>query len=246
MPVDTDTAVETEVVETPPVKIFVPEEPQGRRRMGGRLAAFVALVAILAIGGVAAFGYTANRDLGAMRTTLASTEGELGSTNATLQSTTGELGTRTTTLTTAKTERETLDAKVADLSAQVSSQTKCVSLQTAALAELSRISQLQTDNNNRTAEGSTWAKAETKSAKATTTALDAYYQAYSKSFDRNLSSARAWAAKGKEAQGVIATQTKQQAAEFALIDRSAKEIETAINALEQQLKITESTCEAVN
>ena len=98
-------------------------------------------------------------------------------------------------------------------------------LQTSALEELGVISELQTDNFNRTTEGSTWAKAEDKRNKAVGDALNAYYQAYSKAFDRNLSSARAWAAKGKEAVAVVAVQAKQQVAEFDLIDRSAAEIE---------------------
>jgi hypothetical protein len=244
--VDTDTAVQTEVVETPPVKAFVPEPPTGRRRIGGRLSVFVALLAILAIGGVAAFGYTLNQELNATRANVASTESELGSTKSTLDTTKGQLDTTSTTLTAAKTERATLDAQVADLASQVSSQAKCVGLQAAALEELTRISDLQTVNNNRTGAASTWDKAERKRSKAVSDALNAYYQAYSKAFDRNLTSARAWAAKGKEYVNIVAVQAKQQLAEFALIDRSAKEIETAIDALEKQLKSTETTCKAVN
>ena len=244
--VETDLAVETEVVETPPVKIFVPEPPSGSRRVGGRIAALIAVIGILAIAGAVALGYTLNQDLAATRATLSTSEGVLASTTTSLNGTTGELTATTATLNTAKAERATLDAEVADLTAQISSQAKCVGRQSAALAELDRISDLQTANNNRTANGSTWDTAETKRSKAVTNALDAYYQGYSKSFDRNLSSARAWAAKGKEAVGVIAAQGKQQLAEFGLIDRSAKEIEAAINALEEQLKTTESTCKEVD
>jgi len=245
-PVETDSAVHTDVVEPPPVHAFVPEEPRGRRRVGGRLSALVAVLAILAVGGAGALGYSLNLDLTAARATLAATEGDLGTTKTTLTDTTGTLDATTATLATAKADRSKLDAEVVDLAAQVASQAECVILQESALKELGVISDLQTDNFNRTTEGSTWAKAEEKRNKAVSDALAAYYQAYKKAFDRNLSSARAWAAKGKAAVAVLAVQAKQQAVEFDLIDRSAATIEVAINKLERQLKKTESTCEAVN
>lgn len=245
-PVDTDAAVHTEVVEPPPVHAFVPEQPRGRRRVGGRLSVVMAVLAILAIGGAAALGYSLNQDLSAARSRLASTEGDLGTTKTTLVDTSGTLDATTTSLAAAKSERSDLDARVVDLAAQVASQAECVILQKSALKELGVISDLQTDNFNRTTEGSTWAKAEDKRSKAVADALDAYYQAYSKAFDRNLTSARAWAVKGKAAVDIIAVQAKQQVAEFDLIDRSAATIEIAINKLEQQLKTTESTCEEVN
>jgi hypothetical protein len=245
-PVDTDSTVHTDVVEPPPVHVFVPEEPHGRRRVRGRLSAVLAVLAILALGGVGALGYSLNQDLTAARATLAATEGDLATTKTTLTDTTGTLDATTATLAAAKADRSKLDAEVVHLAAQVASQAECVILQESALKELGVISELQTDNFNRTTEGSTWAKAEEKRNKAVSDALAAYYQAYKKAFDRNLSSARAWAAKGKAAVAVVAVQAKQQAAEFDLIDRSAATIEVAINKLERQLKKTESTCEAVN
>jgi hypothetical protein len=244
-PIDTDAAVDTEVVEPPPVHAFVPDQPRGRRRVGGRVSAVLAVLGVLALGGATALGYTLNQDLAATRATLAGTEGELGSTKSTLENMTRVLGTTTATLDDAKAERTKLDAKVAGLEAQVSGQTKCVDLQSSALDELVRITELQRVNNNRTKENSTWAKSDTKRANAAGDALDAYYQAYSRSFDRALASARSWAAKGKEAVGIVAVQAKQQLAEFDLIDRSAAEIEAAIRALEEQLKTTEARCAEV-
>jgi cell division protein FtsB len=245
-PVDTDSTVHTDVVEPPPVHTLVPDEPRGRRRLRGRLSAVLAVLAILAIGGVGALGCSLNQDLTAARATLAATEGDLATTKTTLTDTSGTLDATTATLAAAKADRSKLDAEVVDLAAQVASQAECVILQESALKELGVISELQTDNFNRTTEGSTWAKAEVKRNKAVSDALAAYYQAYKKAFDRNLSSARAWAAKGKAAVAVVAVQAKQQAAEFDLIDRSAATIEVAINKLERQLKKTESTCGAVN
>jgi cell division protein FtsB len=244
-PLDTDAAVHTEAVEPPPVHAFVPEQSRGPRRVGGRLSAVLAVVGVLAIGGAAALGYSLNQDLTTTRATLASTEGDLGATKTTLAHTNTTLDATNTTLAGATEERTKLDSQVADLEAQVSTQTECVGLQTAALEELVGITELQRINNNRTKEGSTWAKSDAKRANAAGDALSSYYQAYSKSFDRALASARSWAAKGKEAVGVVAVQAKQQLAEFDLIDRSATEIEAAIKALEQQLKTTEATCAEV-
>ncbi len=197
---------------------------------------------MVAIGGAAALGYSLNQDLATTRATLASTQGDLETTKATLVDTTGTLDATKTTLAGATEERTKLDSTVAELEAQVSTQTKCVDLQALALEELVGITELQRINNNRTKVDSTWAKSDTKRANAAGDALNAYYQAYSKSFDRALASARSWAAKGKEAVGVVAIQAKQQLAEFELIDRSATEIEAAIKALERQLKTTEATC----
>ena len=244
-PLDTDDAVHTEAVEPPPVHAFVPEQSRGPRRVGGRLSAVLAILGVLTIGGAAALGYSLNQDLTATRAALASTEGDLGATKATLADTNTTLDATNTTLAGATEERTKLDSQVAELEAQVSTQTECVGLQTAALDELVGITELQRINNNRTKEGSTWAKSDAKRANAAGDALSSYYQAYSKSFDRALASARSWAAKGKEAVGVVAIQAKQQLAEFDLIDRSATEIEAAIKALEQQLKTTEATCAAV-
>jgi hypothetical protein len=245
-PVETDAHVDTEAVEPPPVHVLVPGDHRSRRRVGGRASVLLAVLGVLAIGGSAALGYSLNQDLTAARASLASTEGDLATTKSSLVDTNGTLDATNTSLAGAKEERSGLDAQVSDLAAQVATQAQCVVLQTKALDELSRIEGLQTDNFNRSTENSTWAKAEVKRNKAVGEALNAYYQAYSKAFDRNLSSARAWAAKGKEALSVIAVQAKQQVAELALIDRSAAEIKVALDALEQQLKSTESACAEAN
>lgn len=244
-PVETSSSVATEPIEAPVVRLAPPPEPAGSRRVGSRLAIVVGALAIVAIGGVAAFGYSLNQDLAATRSTLASTETDLETTTSDLETTTSDLEKTSTELEAATAERADLDATIAELSAEVAGRTECVTLQTAALEELARISDLQTDNFNRTAEDSTWAKSSDKRAKAVSDALDAYYQAYSKAFDGAISSARDWAAKGKAAVGVIATQATQQAAELALIDRSAAEIQAAIDALESHLGRVEASCREV-
>jgi chromosome segregation ATPase len=245
-PVETDASIETQAVDLPPVTLATPPAPPGPRRLGGRAAILLAVLGVLAIGGVGAFGYSLAQDLTATRATLATTETDLGATKTTLGDTSASLDQTTATLTATASQRTYLDEQVRTLSAQVADQSACLVLQRSALAELSRIEDLQTQNFNRTTEGSTWAKADLARGKAVTAALDDYYQAYSKAFDRALTAARTWAAKGKSAEATIDSQAKKQAAEMVIVDSSAKEIEAAIDALEVALATTETACEKVS
>ena len=242
-PVETDTPVETEAVEPPPVTVASVERPAGPRRVGGRVVAVIAILAILAIGGVAFAGYTLNQDLSTTRTTLATTESELGSTRATLDETDATLVTTETELADRTSERETLDGEVTDLVAQVKTQTECVRLQEEALAALITISELQTANFNRTADESTWAKAEEKRGENIDQALDSYYEAYKAAFQGSTTTAKNHANRGDAAKARLADADRQQGDELKLIDEKAAEIQTAIEALEQHLTETESVCE---
>lgn len=243
--VDTDTVVATEAVEPPPVTLATVDRPPGPRRVGNRVAVLVGVLAALAIGGVAYAGYSLNQDLTATRATLATTETDLGSTRTTLDNTTSRLATTNTELTNATVEREGLDAEISELSAQVATQTECVRLQEAALAELIVISDLQTANFNRTAENSTWAKSETKRSDGIDAALDEFYAAYKAAFEGSTGTAKGHSDKGKAAQAKIAAAEKQQVAEINLVDQKAAEIQAAIDALEKQLTSIEATCEEV-
>lgn len=245
-PIETDASIETQAVDLPPVTRATPPAAPGPRRLGGRAAILLAVLGVLAIGGVGTLGYSLTQDLTATRATLASTETDLGATKTTLGDTSASLDQTTATLTAAASQRTDLDEEVRTLSAQVADQSACLVLQRSALAELSRIEDLQTDNFNRTTEGSTWAKADLARGKAVSAALDDYYQAYRKAFEGALSAARTWAAKGKDAEATIDSQAKKQAAEMVIVDASAKEIEAAINALEVALATTETACEKVS
>ncbi|HEV8546643.1 MAG TPA: hypothetical protein VGQ64_10140 [Candidatus Limnocylindrales bacterium] len=245
-PVEADAPIATQAVELPPVTLAAPPAAPGARRLNGRAAVLLAVLGVLGIGGVGASGYSLAQELTATRATLASTETDLGATKSTLGDTSGSLDQTTATLTAAASQRTDLDEQVRTLSAQVADQSACLVLQRSALAELSRIEELQTENFNRTTEGSAWAKADLARGKAVTAALDDYYQAYSKAFDRALSAARTWAAKGKDAEATIDSQAKKQAAEMVIVDSSAKEIEAAIDALEVALATTQTACEKVS
>ena len=243
--VDTDAAVDTEAVEPPPVQIATADRPPGPRRVSGRVGAVVAVLGIVAIGAVAYLGYTMNQDLNTTRASLASTEGDLGATRTTLDGTTANLATTAKQLADASAERADLDEQIKGLSAQVATQTECVTLQKAALAELIRISDLQTTNFNRTAQGSAWDTAEKRRADGITVALDEFYKAYSAAFQGSSGTAKAHSDKGKEAQAKIADAETRLVAELKLIDSRAAEIQAAIDALEKKLTETESTCEGV-
>ncbi len=245
VPVDTDAAVATEVVEPPPVQVATVDRPAGPRRVKGPAAALVAVIGAVAIGAVTYVGYSLNQDLSSTRTTLATTQGDLGSTRTTIDETTAKVATTKSDLAAATKQQADLDAQVTDLSAQVATQTECVVLQRAALAELVRISELQTQNFNRTAVGSAWDTAEKRRADGITVALDEFYKAYSAAFQGSTGTAKGHADKGKDAQAKIADAEQRLVAELKLVDSKAGEIQTAIDALEAKLKTTEATCAGV-
>lgn len=226
----------------PPSLVLEREPPDGRRRVGWAPVAIVLALGLLAIGGTAVLGNGLSQDLAAGRTQLAATTGKITTASASLVDTTARLNETTTELTAAGTDRTKAETIVAGLEKQVATQTECVRLQAAALDELVRISGLLTDNFNRTAKNSVYAKADASREKALDSALDNYYLAYSKAFDGAASAARGYAAKGKTAESTVAAQEKVQAKELAAVNAGAKEIEAAIDALEVQLDTMASTC----
>jgi septal ring factor EnvC (AmiA/AmiB activator) len=243
--VNTDQPVDTETVDVPPVTIATVDRTAGQRRVSGRVAAVVGVVAALAIGAVAYTGYSLNQDLSATRATLATTKTDLGSMRTTLDETSSTLATTRIQLTDKTEARESLDAEIVDLSAQVATQTDCVDQQKDALADLISISDLQTANFNRTAEGSAWETAEKKRSEGIDEALDQFYEAYKAAFEGSTGTATSHSDSGKVAQARIAEAEAQEAAELALVDQKAAEVQVAIDALEQQLVTIEATCAGV-
>ena len=220
-------------------------DPSGGRRVGRAPALVAGVVALVAIAATAALGYSMDQDLAAARTNLTTTTAKLGTTTGTLATTTTTLGDTTVTLAAATKEREGLETKVTELSAQVKTQMDCAARQSTAIGELSRLSNLQTDNFNRTAEKSKWEKADNAREKAITDALDAYYRAYSRAFEGSRSVARVEADKGAKAMARINAEEKKMAAEQKIVDAAAGDIKDALDALEAQLVELESTCQAV-
>jgi len=237
--------VETEAVEAEPVTLATADRPPGPRRVATRVAAVIGILAVLGIGAVAYAGYSTNQDLQATRTTLATTETDLGSTHTELDETTTTLATTEAELAAKTTEREELDGTIEELSGQVATQTECVRLQEEALAELVRISDLQTANFNRTAENSAWATAEAKRGENIDAALDAFYEAYKSAFQGATGTAKGHSDRGKSAQSNIKEAEAQEVAELNLVDSKAAEILAAIDALDQHLVETQSVCEGV-
>lgn len=244
-PLEPAAPVQTETVEAPPVTIATVDRPTGPRRVGMRVAAVIGILAVLGIGAVAYAGYSTNQDLQATRTTLATTESDLGSSRTELDETTTTLATTKAELEARTTKREELDGTIEELSGHVAAQTACVRLQEEALAELIRISDLQTDNFNRTAENSAWATAEAKRGQNIDAALDAFYEAYKSAFEGATGTAKGHSDRGKAAQSNIKEAEAQEVAELNLVDSKAAEILAAIDALEQHLTETESVCEGV-
>jgi hypothetical protein len=240
--VATDPPVDTETVEVPPVTVATVERPAGPRRVGGRVATVLGVFALLAIGAAVFYGYTKNQDFGNTRDELAAAESNLGTTRESLDDTTATLATTTKELADRTGEKDELVAEVRDLAAQVATQTECVTRQEAALTELIRISTLQTDNFNRTAEGSAWATAEKKRADNIEAALDAFYAAYSLAFEGNQGSARTQSDRGTSAQSNIAEAEAQLVAEVSLVNTKATEITSLLDDLELDLQRIEALC----
>ena len=235
--------VETETVDVPPVTAATVDRPEGPRRVGTKWAALVGVIALLGIGTVVFLGYSMNQELAATRTTLATTETDLGSTRTTLEETTATLASKKTELEGKTAQKEQLVEQVRGLAAQVATQTECVQQQQAALTELIRLSDLQTENFNRTAEGSAWDTAEKKRGDNITAALDAFYAAYSQAFDGNKSGAKAQSDRGNNAQSNIAEAEAQLDAEVGLVNTKATEISALLDDLEQQLTQIEAQCQ---
>ena len=93
--------------------------------------------------------------------------------------------------------------------------------------------------------GSAWDTAEKRRADEITVALDEFYKAYSAAFQGSTGTAKGHADKGKDAQANIAEAEQRLVAELKLVDSKAGEIQAAIDALEAELKTTETTCEGV-
>lgn len=230
------------VAAEPPSLVLKREPADARRRVGRAPVAIVLVLGLLAIGGTAVLGNGLSQDLAASRAQLTTTTGEVATASASLVDTTAKLDATTAELAAAGTERTKADAIVAGLQAQVATQTECVRLQSAALDELVRISGLLTENFNRTADDSVYAKANMSREKALDAALDNYYLAYKNAFLGSTSAARGYADKGKTAESTITAQEKIQAKELVAVDAAAKTIEGAIEALEAQLDEMASTC----
>jgi hypothetical protein len=223
----------------------VNRDTPARRRMPARAAALVGVLGLAFVAGLAAWGLSSNGDLTTQRATLTARETELASTKTTLDSTNAGAAKTSSELAAVSTDRSAREKQVADLSGQVAAETQCIDLQKAALAELHRISGLQTDNFNRTAVKSTWDAARLARDKAVSAALDDYYKAYSNAFQGRRSVASGYVSKGRTAQATITAQDRQMAAELALVDSSAAGISTAIDALETMLAETTRACAGV-
>jgi hypothetical protein len=166
---------------------------------------------------------------------LASTQTELATTAKNLSRTTSELsGSRAQASQLGaengllSADRAKLSSDVASMRNQLSKQVTCIAALTANATELQRISGLVTANFNRTAKGSAWAKADSN-------AIDYFYKAYSAAFDRRLSTANSWIAKGNAA-------IKTKNAQIKIIDAATKSIEAAESALATALVQSATTC----
>lgn len=215
------------------------------RRISRRSALVAAMVALALAAGFGAWGYTLTTELGRERATLASTEAERVSTGTTLASTRQTMTDTQAELETATESRLDREAVEASLRGQVADSLACIDLQQEVLHETRAISELETDNFNRTAEDSDYEKAAVAREAAVTAVLDAYYEAYNHSFDGRAAAAREAGAEGDAARKTIAAHDKTLATEQAAVDAGAAAVDERLDKLNDLLAEAEATCAKV-
>jgi septal ring factor EnvC (AmiA/AmiB activator) len=209
-----------------------------------RIAAIVAIVLVLAFGGAAAWAYTTNQDLERTRQSLATTSGTLETTKSTLSDTQGQLTSTTADVASEQAAIEADTSKIKVLEFQVQRRGACIAAQTANLAELRRILELERANFARGTSTSAWGKAHAASDKALDLAIDYLQKSYLAAAAGNYSSANSWLSKSN---AQVRASNKQIAIGNKEIDKlnaASDAINAANDAFAETLKTTSSTCGA--
>jgi hypothetical protein len=133
-------------------------------------------------------------------------------------------------------------AAVEGLDGQAAAGGRCLTEQSSLIADLSRIADLDTDNFNRTTEGSAWATAFETADRSVTTALDRYYEAYSEAFVNRDAKARQYATQAAAAVERLVAQRAIMATEQKAIDATALEVQAALDAAQARLVAAERVC----
>jgi septal ring factor EnvC (AmiA/AmiB activator) len=200
------------------------------------------VVLLLAFGGAAAWAYTTNETLNATRASLDSTRGDLDSTKTSLTGTEADLAKARSDLSAEQDAIETNTAKLDVLEFQISRKDACIEAQTANLAEIRRILELERSNGGRTTTGSAWYKAQSASNKALDLAISYMAKAYTSAAAGNYSTANSWLSKSNAQVKVSNNQIKVINREIDAFNALVEEINTASIEFEKTLARTSSTC----
>ena len=200
------------------------------------------IVLLLAFGGAAAWAYTTNETLNATRASLDSTRGDLDSTKTSLSGTEADLAKARSDLSAEEDAIETNLAKLDVLEFQISRKDACIEAQTANLAEIRRILELERSNGGRTTTGSPWYKAQAASNKALDIAISDMAKAYTSAAAGNYSTANSWLRKSNAQVDASNKQIKVINREIDAFNALVEEINTASVEFEKTLARTASTC----
>jgi septal ring factor EnvC (AmiA/AmiB activator) len=207
-----------------------------------RIVLIGVIVLLLAAGGVAAWAYTTNETLNATRATLDSTRADLASTKSSLTGTEADLAEARTDLGAEQDAIEANTAKLEVLEFQISRKDACIEAQTANLAEIRRILELERSNGGRTTTGSTWYKAHATSDKALDLAISYMAKAYTSAAAGNYSTANSWLSKSNAQVKTSNNQIKVMNREIDAFNALVEQINAASVEFGKTLIRTSSTC----
>lgn len=216
--------------------------PRGPRRVPGRLLVLVVVFGVALSATLAYLGSTATGDGVDTETMVAAAHTDLDEATAELAAAEQALTESKEALEAMTAERTRLEAQVANLDNQAAAGGRCLTEQSSLIADLSRIADLDTDNFNRTTEGSAWATAFETADRSVTRALDRYYDAYSEAFFNRDAKARQYASQAAEAVERLEAQRAIMATEQKTIDATALEVQTALDAAQARLGAAQQVC----
>jgi hypothetical protein len=214
-----------------------------RRRRPGIVAILVAIVGLIAAGGLGVLGYTASEDRTNTQAALNGQLAELASTQAELDRTRGDLADEKVSLADAEAKHEELTAEEDRLDEVVAGQRECIDGQLDAVEDQQGLSAEQTFMFNLSARRSKWAKAANAEGRALTKAIQYYVNAIVALAEGRSGDASSWLNQAREQLKIRDRQVKIQKDELARQRDLGAEIQAALGDLETQLQGTERTCE---
>jgi len=196
----------------------------------------IAVIAgIVLIGAAIAFGVNASNHLTTEQATLAVRDTELSVAESDLVNAKDGLAAATI-------EHEDRSAEQDELTRTVRAQTACIRAQQVDVATLQGIIARQTDNFNKTAEDSGYAKADIARGTAIGKAIDAYYAAALARSEGRTSAARSSLSTARAQERKANEQRVIQKRVLVDVDRTAAAIATELEAFEVQLAATAKAC----
>jgi chromosome segregation ATPase len=207
-----------------------------------RVAAIVAVILLLVLGGVGAWALSTNADLDHTRQSLATTSSDLAATNTSLADTQAKLQSTKANVG-AEQSRITDDtSRITNLETQIDRKAACITVQTTNLTELRRILALERANFARSTSGSTWSKENAAAAKAIGIAIDDLHKAYTSAAAGSYGTANVWLSRSNAQVRTSNKQIDLANAEIRKINAATNAINKANDVFAETLDKTATTC----